>query len=68
MIDAILEYYRRSARVIARGAPLVRLTELPCRLALMRAKSKIANTDESGLATLKQQVIEDLTPIEAQYQ
>jgi len=68
LLGAVLEFHRRSAAVIARGAPLVRLTELPCRAALMRAKSEIANDDDAGLAALKQQVAEDIAPLEAEYQ
>ncbi len=68
MLDAMLEYHRRASAVIERGAPLVRLTELPCRLALMRAKSHIKNDDDAALAALKQSVIEELAPLEAEYQ
>jgi len=68
ILDAILEFYRRGAAVIARGAPLVRLTELPCRLELMRAKSQIKNDDDAALAALKQGVIEGLAQLEAEYQ
>jgi len=68
MLDAMLEFYRRSAAVVSRGAPLVRVTELPCRLALMRAKSQIKNDDDAALAALKRGVIEDLAPLETEYQ
>ena len=68
MLDAMLEFHRRASAVIERGAPLIRLTELPCRLALMRAKSQIKNDDDAALAALKQSVIEELAPLEAEYQ
>jgi len=67
LLDAILEFYRRGSRVIESGAPLVRVTELPCRLALMQAKSRIRNDDEDALLGLKQKVIEDFAALEAQY-
>ncbi len=67
LLDAILEFYRRGAQVIESGAPLVRVTELPCRLALMQAKSKIRNGDEDALLGLKQNVVEDFAGLEAQY-
>jgi len=68
MLDAMLEFYRRGAKVIAAGAPLVRVTELPCRTLLMRAKGKLANDDEQGLAELKSKVLNDFALLEAQYQ
>jgi V/A-type H+/Na+-transporting ATPase subunit A len=68
MLDAILEFYRRGAKVIAKGAPLVRVTELSCRLGLMRAKSRVRNDDEAGLAELKRKVMTDFAMLEAQYQ
>jgi V/A-type H+-transporting ATPase subunit A len=68
MLDAMLEFHRRAARVIDNGAPLVRVTELPCRVALMRAKSSVRNDDEAAQAALKQSVINDFAPLEAQYQ
>jgi V/A-type H+-transporting ATPase subunit A len=68
ILDAILEFHRRGARVIAQGATLVQVTELPSRLALMRAKSQIANDDAAALAALKQRVIEDFSPLEARHQ
>ncbi len=68
MLDAMLEFYRRGAKVIAAGAPLVTVTELPCRPLLMRAKGKLANDDEQGLAELKSKVLNDFALLEAQYQ
>jgi len=68
MLEAILEFHRRGSLVISRGAPLVRVTELPCRLALMRAKSQIASGDEAALTGLKQKVAEDFAHLEAEYQ
>jgi hypothetical protein len=46
----------------------VRVTELPCRTLLMRAKGKLANDDEQGLAELKSKVLNDFALLEAQYQ
>jgi V/A-type H+-transporting ATPase subunit A len=68
LLDAILEFYRRAAAVIERGGPLVRVTELDCRRALLQAKERIPNGDEAALARLKHKVIEDFAPLEAQYQ
>jgi len=67
LLDAVLEFYRRAAGLIGRGAPLVRITELPCRLGLMRAKSHIRNEDEAALDALRQQVAEELSTLEAEY-
>jgi V/A-type H+-transporting ATPase subunit A len=68
MLDAMLEFHRRGDRIIDSGAPLVRVNELPCRVALMRAKSTIRNDDVDALIGLKQSVIDDFAPLEAQYQ
>ena len=66
LLGAILEFYRRGAAVIEGGAPLVQVTELPCRTALMRAKSQIANDDQAGLTGLRQKVMEDFASLEAE--
>ncbi len=68
LLAAILEFHRRGASVISRGAPLVRVIELASRLALMRAKSKIPSSDAAALAELKRGVVEDFAPLEAEYQ
>ena len=64
----LLEFYRRGSRVIERGAPLIRVTELPCRIALMRTKSQVRNDDAAAQAALKQKVMEEFAPLEAEYQ
>ncbi len=67
LLDAMLEFHRRAARVIERGAPLVRITELPCRLALLQAKSRVRNNDAAAVAGLRQKVMGDFAALEVEY-
>lgn len=64
LLQIMMNVYHRGRAVIEKGAPLMRVRELPCVQAVVRAKSTIPNDDLAGMQELARRVDLDLDELE----
>ncbi len=67
LLRALITFYRRAQRIIARGAPLMRIRELGMVQTLARARFTIPNGDKEALERLMKDLDDQLEELEAQY-
>jgi len=67
LLRLILLVYDRGREIIERGAPLWRLTQLPCIQRLLRAKSTIANDHLEELTALERETREQLDALQREF-
>jgi V/A-type H+/Na+-transporting ATPase subunit A len=67
LLRLLVEFYERANRIIGKGAPLVRIRELPCIQEIVRARSTIPNDDPAQLAALEDRVRTQLDTLERSY-
>jgi V/A-type H+-transporting ATPase subunit A len=63
----ICEFYERADRLIAKGAPLVRIRELPCINEVIRARSTVPNDKPEGVAAIHERMTAQLVELERSY-
>jgi V/A-type H+-transporting ATPase subunit A len=59
ILKAIMRFHERALKIIKGGTPLHRILGLPCRDALARCKSTVANGDKAGLLEVEAAVERD---------
>ena len=67
MLSIMVRIFRRGRAIIEKGAPLARLSELPCMQAVMRAKSTIPNEDTASMDDLARTVDQELDELEKRF-
>jgi V/A-type H+-transporting ATPase subunit A len=67
LMRMICEFYERADRLIAKGAPLVRIRELPCINEVVRARSTVPNDKPEGLAAIHERMSAQLAELERSY-
>jgi V/A-type H+-transporting ATPase subunit A len=67
MLRLFLHFHRRARTIIARGAPIHKLRDLPALDALRRAKSTIANDALEGFEELTSRLDQELNRLEGGY-
>jgi len=67
LLRAILEVHDKGKDAVAKGAPLLKVRELPAIEELMRAKSVIANEDTGALHELRLKIATELEALERSY-
>lgn len=67
LLMLIMQYYELAVKAIKAGCPLLKITELPVRSEIIRAKSVIANDRLEDLAVLSGHLEEELSELERQY-
>jgi len=67
LMRAMVVFHRRGRAVIDAGAPAVRLREMECVEALMRARLNIANDDAEALAELQRAMETEFDELEAEH-
>jgi len=67
LLTAVVAFHDRAKAVIAAGAPLARLRELPVRRALVQARMIIHNGDTAALDALDAQLDGELGALEREY-
>jgi V/A-type H+-transporting ATPase subunit A len=67
MLGLILYFHRRAQRIIARGALIVAIQNLPVLNALVRIKTLVANDQLEKLDGIRQQVDEQMDQLEQEY-
>ena len=67
LLRALITFYRRAQRIIAKGAPVMRIRELGVVGALSRARFTIPNGDREALQNLMKTLNDQLDELEAQY-
>lgn len=63
----IMEFYKRSTVIIKNGAPLAKITSLPCREDIIRLKTSYANTDIAGIRSVQSKMENQLDELERLY-
>ena len=64
LMRLIVEFYDRARRAIERGAPLVKVRELPCLNELVRARSTVPNDRPEELAAIGQRMQQQFDQLE----
>jgi len=64
LMRLIVEFYERARRAIERGAPLMRVRELPCMNELVRARSVVPNDRPEDLAAIGQRMRQQFDELE----
>jgi V/A-type H+-transporting ATPase subunit A len=64
LLRLIVEFYERANRVIEKGAPLVRVTELSCREDIVRARTSVPNDDPAGIGVIQDRMRAELEALE----
>ena len=64
LLELMMAVYRRGRAIIDKGAPLIRLRELPCIGEIVRAKSNIPNDDTTAFEQLAKRVEQQLDELE----
>ncbi len=67
ILRTLLSLYRRGSELIERGAPLVRLRELPAIQAVVRARLEVANDALDRLAEIQDRLSAELDDLERSY-
>ncbi|MBP5752891.1 MAG: V-type ATP synthase subunit A, partial [Treponema sp.] len=67
LLMLIMQFYELAAKAIKAGCPLLKITELPARAEIVKAKSVIANDRLEDLAVLSGHLEEQLGELERQY-
>ena len=67
LLMLIMQFYELAAKAIKAGCPLLKITELPARAEIIKAKSVIANDRLEDLAVLSSHLEEQLGELERQY-
>ncbi len=65
MLKIIIEFYRLAVRVIDRGAPIFKITELAVRTEIMRMKTSVPNDKLDSLDDLEQKMHQQFSQLEA---
>ena len=68
LLRLILGLYRQAREIIQRGAPLLRIQQLPSVPGIVRAKSAFGNDALAGLEKLEQDVTRELATLAREYQ
>ena len=64
----IMEFYKKSLELIAKGCPLSKITELPVRSEIVRAKSVIKNDEIEKLHSIEMRIEEQMAELSAVYE
>ncbi|MBQ5491446.1 MAG: V-type ATP synthase subunit A [Treponema sp.] len=67
ILELIMSFYTQALEVIKAGAPLVKVTELPVRNEIVRAKSRIANEQVEELSTIAHHLDEQMAELSRTY-
>jgi len=67
LMRLIVEFYERADRIIAKGAPLVRLHDLACVAEIVRARSTVPNDQPQGLDAIRDRMRAQLGELERSY-
>ena len=67
ILVTMMDFYARSAEIIKKGCPLVKITALPCIEEIVRMKSSYENTDSAGLASVRDKMHKQLDDLERLY-
>jgi len=67
LLRAIITFHRNARRAIGKGAPMMRIRELPIVHTLMRARFDIPNGDKEALRKLEQDLAAQLAEVESSY-
>ncbi len=64
LLRLLVEFYERAERVIAKGAPVARIYELPCIGEIVRARSTVPNDNLDALEALRARMHAQLAELE----
>jgi len=67
LMRTIVEFYERANRIIEKGAPLVRVNELPCINEIVRARSTVPNDQPQKLDAIRDRMRAQLDELERGY-
>jgi len=67
LMRLMVEFHERAERVIGKGAPLVRIRELPCINEIVRARSTVPNERPGELAAIEERMRAQLGELERSY-
>jgi V/A-type H+-transporting ATPase subunit A len=67
ILRIIMEFHARALALIKSGAPLIKISSLPVREAIVRCKSAIANEDAQGMADLERDMLQAFESLERLY-
>jgi V/A-type H+-transporting ATPase subunit A len=65
MLKIIVDFHRQADRVVGKGAPLFKVTQLPVMNEIMRMKMTVANDQVSALDELEKKMQKNLEELEA---
>jgi len=68
MMQVILHFYDRARRVISRGAPIFKVTDLPVLTRIMRMKTEIGNDQMEKFDSLIQEIDHQMEELESRYE
>jgi V/A-type H+-transporting ATPase subunit A len=67
LMRLMVEFHERADRIIGKGAPLVRIRELPCINEIVRARSSVPNDQPQELDALRDRMRAQLDELERSY-
>mgnify|MGYP000288938957 CR=1 FL=1 len=67
LMRLIAEFHERADRIIAKGAPLVRIRELPCVDEIVRARSTVPNDEPQQLEAIRERMRDQFDRLERGY-
>ncbi len=67
ILQLIMQFYERSLAIIKQGAPLLKITQLPCREQIIRIKTSVPNDQLEQIKTIEIKMDEELSAIERVY-
>jgi V/A-type H+/Na+-transporting ATPase subunit A len=67
ILRLIMSFHEKALALIKAGAPLVKISSLPVREAIVRLKSAVANEDSAGMAAVESQMLQAFEALERMY-
>ncbi len=67
LLSIVMDFYKKALATIKSGAPLVKISSLPVREEILRARSTIANDDASAYSALRTRLEAAFEELAAQY-
>ncbi len=67
ILQLIMQFYERSLAIIKQGAPLLKITQLPCREQIIRIKTTVPNDKLEQIKAIELKMDEELSAIERVY-
>ncbi|MCQ2981872.1 MAG: V-type ATP synthase subunit A [Treponemataceae bacterium] len=67
ILQLIMQFYERSLAIIKQGAPLLKITQLPCREQIIRIKTTVPNDQLEQIKAIEIKMDEELSAVERVY-